>query len=249
MVACTKTNGGVVDQQHIAPDRPSGRSNSERLYTAVLPRLLPGDRMDYRLELRRSGQSVASLPPDGSWLTLLAPEPVSTAPAEGPAPVASDGVATPRWNDNLTFFGTLAVDLRAEVVGYTPDGFQVNFFAREGHLRGPRISAEEVEGAEYVCVRPDGIGVHTKRVTWRTLDGAIILEDAYGLTDLGPDGYRKIAEGPWTGTPSVTAAATWSTAHPDWQWLNRVQTMAIGRTFADTLHVELDAYLLTVADH
>jgi hypothetical protein len=247
IVASTRNDRGLIQQQHVAPDRYRG-AGLDRLYRAVLPRLLTGDRLEYRLELRRDGRCVASLPPDGSWLTLIGAgaDPDTSSP-QTPSCSAGGG-GEPYWDHTLTFFATCTVDLDAEVIGSTPDGYRVNFYAKQGRLQGPCIDAEELEGSEYVTVRSDGIAVLSKFATYRNADGAIIFEKATGMTDLGPDGYSRIAAGPWTGAPNVVAASTWSTAHPDWQWLNRVQTTAIGRTIAQTLRVQLDLYLLALRD-
>jgi hypothetical protein len=240
VVVCTRTDGTRPQQQYVppTPDTVLGQ-----LYRAVLPAVLPGRSLDYRIELRRGAQCLASLPPDGSWLTLTGEQAGRVSSPAGDESSRGDERSGPYWDLELTYFATCTVDLRPEIIGYTPDGFLINFFAQTGRLCGPRIDAEEVEGAEYVCVRPDGVAVHTKMTTWRNVDSAIILETANGITDLGPDGYTRIGEGSWTGLPPVTAAATWSSAHPDWQWLNRIQTVAVGHTNAETLLVHLDMYI------
>ena len=240
VVVCTRADGTREQRQYVPPmpDAVLGQ-----LYRAVLPALAAGRSLDYRIELRRGDRCLATLPPDGSWLTLTGEE---TGRADSPTgdQSAYEGERSgPYWDCDLTYFGTATVDLRPEIIGYTPGGFLINFFARTGRLCGPRVDAEEIEGAEYVCVRPDGVAVHKKVTTWRNADSAIILETANGITDLGPDGYTRIGDGSWTGLPPVTAAATWSSAHPDWQWLNRIQTIAVGHTDAKTLRVHLDMYI------
>jgi Protein of unknown function (DUF3237) len=240
VVVCTRAHGARPQQQYVPP---TPGAIPGQLYRAVLPALPAGRSLDYRIELRRGDRCLATLPPDGSWLTLTGDGAGRADSPAGDEPGHPRGRIGPYWDLDLTYFGTCTVDLRPEIIGYTPAGFLINFFARTGRLCGPLIDAEEVEGAEYVCVRTDGLAVHTKVTTWRNADSAIILEEANGITDLGPDGYTRIGEGSWTGLPPVTAAATWSSAHPDWQWLNRIQTIAVGHTDAETLRVHLDMYL------
>jgi hypothetical protein len=215
------------------------------VYRVTPPRPAPGETVDYRLELRRDGQCLATLPVDGSWSTLIgATAPGAREPDNAQAPVGFEHFGTrPLWTHRLEYFATVIAELRAEVIGATPDGYRVNFSCENGRLRGPTIDAVEVEGTDYVCVRPDGIAELHKIATWRTSEGALILEEGSGVTDLGPDGYGRIARGAWTGDPPTTMASCWSTADPAWQWLTRVETVAIGRTIASNLQLRLDVYI------
>jgi len=155
---------------------------------------------------------------------------------------------TPTWDYQLEFFANCTVDLQAEVIGPTPDGFRVNFWAKRGSLRGPLIDAEEVQGCEFVTVRPDGMAVLNKTATWRNRDGALIMERSTGMTDLGPDGLARISSGSWNGTPTVVSAPVWSTAHPNWVWLNRCQSLSFGQTSAPDLVVRMDVYLPSLGE-
>ena len=104
------------------------------------------------------------------------------------------------------------------------------------------------EGGDWMTIRRDGIGVLDVRLTWETPDGALILDRAGGVFDLGPDGYAKVAAGQFTGTPPVYVTSTWSTAHPNWQWLNRRQGFGVGRVVLEELQVQADVYLPQVLD-
>jgi hypothetical protein len=92
-------------------------------------------------------------------------------------------------------------------------------------------------------VRPDGIGAVNIKITYRTSDGALILEQAGGVFDTGPDGYAQLAAGTLRGAPPFYATPTWSTAHPRWTWLNRRQGIGFGQVVLDTLQVQCDIYL------
>jgi hypothetical protein len=153
-------------------------------------------------------------------------------------------VGTPRWAYDLTFFAALTVNLRSEVVGATPEGYRINFFVKDGTVIGPRISAVvHPDGGDWMCIRPDGIGVVDIKITYTTTDGAIILEQAGGYFDLGPDGYAKVVAGEFTGAPPLYATPTWATASPQWQWLNRCQGYAFGRVVLAELQVQADIYI------
>jgi hypothetical protein len=205
-----------------------------------LPPVGSDRRLDYRLALSRAGQQLATLPADGSWLSVVA------APAAEPQPSPPPGTppGQPRWAYDLTFFAALTVDLRAEVLGATPEGYRINFFVKDGTVRGPSIDAVVLpEGGDWMCIRTDGIGMVDICITYQTTDGALILERAGGVFDLGPDGYANVAAGQFNGSPPFYATPSWETAHPDWQWLNRRQGFGVGRVVLEELQVRCDIYL------
>jgi hypothetical protein len=213
-------------------------------FSAKLPPVRAGRQLDYWLELTRAGQRLASLPADGSWLSVRgtpvdAEQPAGTSPRHAPD--------HPRWAYDLSFFAALTVDLRPEVLGATAEGYRINFFVKDGAVRGPDIDAVVLpEGGDWMCIRTDGIGMVDISITYKASDSALILERAGGVFDLGPDGYAKVAGGDFTGSLPFYATPTWETAHPDWQWLNRRQGFGVGRVVLEELQVRCDIYLPTV---
>jgi Protein of unknown function (DUF3237) len=219
-------------------------------FRVLLPALQPGGREEYRVEWTRAGRRMATLPADGSWYSLI-------GATEKPGPEAGSHGRTnagcwpsqPRFAYDLEFFAALTVNLRAEILGATPDGYRINFFVKEGRVIGPRIDAVvEPEGGDWMCIRPDGIGAVHIKITYRTADGALILEEAGGVFDLGPDGYAKVAAGQFAGARPFYATPTWSTAHPTWAWLNRCQGFGFGRVVMEKLQVQCDIYIPSVGE-
>jgi hypothetical protein len=224
---------------------PPGSLGPTQWFTAYLPTVGPARRLDYRLALSRAGQQLATLPSDGSWFSVES----APAPDRQPEAPAVTAPGQPRWAYDLSFFAALTVDLRAEVLGATPEGYRINFFVKDGNIRGPSIDAVVLpEGGDWMCIRPDGIGMVDISITYQTADQALILERAGGVFDLGPDGYAEVAAGRFSGSPPFYATPSWSTAHPNWQWLNRRQGFGVGRVVLDELQVRCDIYLPTVGD-
>lgn len=152
--------------------------------------------------------------------------------------------AVPRWDYRLDFFAALTINLRPEDLGETPDGYRINFFVESGRVVGPRIDAVvRRDGGDWMCIRRDGIGVLDVRTTYETSDGALILDRAGGVFDLGNDGYAKVAAGQLRGTPEFYATPTFMTAHPKWLWLNRLQGFGVGRVVLEKLQVQCDIYI------
>lgn len=211
-------------------------------YRTALPSLDEGRHADYRIELTRAGQQIARLPTDGSWLTVIGQRDAAVLSAEPGRAPSITGVAI--WGYDLSFFATLIVNLRAEILGETPEGYRVNFFVKGGRVVGPHINAVvRPEGGDWMAIRPDGIGMVDIRITYETSDGALIYEHAGGVFDLGPDGYAKVTAGQFTGSPPFYPTPSWTTAHPNWKWLNRCQGIGIGRVVLDDLQVQCDVYI------
>jgi hypothetical protein len=215
-------------------------------FRGVLPALERGRRLDYRVELVRAGQLLATLPADGSWLTVIGD--LATPPSVQPGPTRSadtpSPTAAPRWAYDLEFFAALTITLRPEIVGESPEGYRINFLVETGRVVGPRIEAVVLrEGGDYLCIRGDGIGILDVRTIYQTTDGALIFYRAGGRLDLGPDGYAKVLAGQFTGLPPFYATPTFITADPDWQWLNRLQAFGIGRVLMEERQVQYDIYI------
>jgi hypothetical protein len=240
--------------------QPGIMDSAVQWFRAQLPPLDPGAREDYRVEWSRGGRRMATLPADGSWYSLVgvahqhaaaigaAPHSVIDATAvtaTSDSPVRGHAATgQPRFGYDLQFFAALTADLRAELIGAAGEGYRANFFIKGGRVVGPTIDAELLpEGADFMNVRPDGVGICDIKITWRTRDGAMILDQSSGVFDLGPNGYAKVATGDFTGSPPLLLTVRWSTGHPKWQWLNRCQGLAIGRVTMETLQVQADIYI------
>jgi hypothetical protein len=224
-------------------ERP-GFGDPVNWFHTELPELPPGREAEYRVEWSRAGRRVASMPADTSWFQLRGVGEPGAAASPEATQAAAERPSPPRLTPDLEFFATLTADLRPEIVGTTPDGYRINFHIVEGRVRGPRIDAViEPHGGDWMCIRPDGVGLLDIKFTCRTSDGAIILYESGGVVDLGQDGYARAASGRLTGTPSYYPTPRWSTAHPDWTWLNRRQGFGFGRVLMSTLQVQCDIYL------
>jgi hypothetical protein len=242
-----RRDGGPAQLIRAMPEATPWQQGTQ-WFRATLPVLDPGRRLDYRLELSRAGRRLVSLPTDGSWLTVTgdavaAPRTAGQSPAyAGEAPSSA---SVPRWAYDLSFFAALTLNLRPEIIGATPEGYRIDFFVESGHVLGPRFNAtvRRREGGDWMCIRRDGIGVLDVRLTFETADGALILDKAGGVFDLGPDGYARVAAGHLSGSPPVYVTSTWSTAHPAWHWLNRCQGFGIGRVVLEKLQVQCDVYI------
>jgi hypothetical protein len=242
--------GGAPAEITRVPPEPIEPPGPEQWFRAALPAPEEGRSLDYRVELVRAGQRLATLPADGSWLTVTGGPPQSAPPA--PVPSSPDAPSLgpgPRWDHELRFFATLTITGRLEVIGETPDGYRVNFLVERGTLTGPDVDGVvHPGGGDWMRVRTDGVASLEIRATAETSDGAVIFYRAGGVLDLGPGGYAQIALGRLSGCPPFYATPTFVTAHSQWRWLNRVQGFGIGRALMEERRVEYDIYLPQVGD-
>lgn len=135
-------------------------------------------------------------------------------------------------------------DLPPELIGPAPDGVRINFYLTGGELEGPRLRGTiRPLGADWLLVRPDGVGLLDMRMTLEANDGALIFATYQGVLDHGPDGFRNALSGSLlpNGTPFQTAPRL-HTAHPDYLWLNRLQCVGIGKMFPEHGEARCDVY-------
>ena len=139
------------------------------------------------------------------------------------------------------------VDLKPpEVIGPTPEGFRVIFYVAGGIISGPRLNGTvEPAGADWLIIRPDGIGRVDVRATLKTDDGALIYAAYTGLLDLGEDGYEKFLAGNPPLNFPIRAAPCFQTAHPSYTWLNRLQCLNIGTVDLPSSRVSYDVFAVS----
>ena len=137
-------------------------------FRAQLPALEPDRESEYRVEWLRAGQRIATLPADGSWYRLRGVG--DSSPAVMPS--QSKWPSQPRFGYDLDFFAAVTANLSAQPIGPTPEGYRVNFAITDGRMVGPGIDAVvEPNSGDWMCVRPDGIGVVDIKLTLRNRMG------------------------------------------------------------------------------
>jgi hypothetical protein len=132
-----------------------------------------------------------------------------------------------------------------EVIGPVPGGIRANFYVQRGEISGPRLRGTiRPVGGDWLTVRNDGVGILDVRATLESHDGALI-EIAYtGVGDFGEDGYQKFLRQELPPSVQLRVAPRFRTAHPNYQWLNRVQCIGVGEVDMGSLEVRYDIYAL-----
>jgi len=130
-----------------------------------------------------------------------------------------------------------------EALGAVPEGIRVNFYNAGGTVSGPRIRGKvRPVGGDWLVVRKDGVALVDVRVTFETDDGALILVTYGGTIDFGQDGYDGFARGEIPAAARIRTSPRFSTAHPDYAWLNRLHCIGVGEYRASTRTAAYDVY-------
>jgi hypothetical protein len=163
------------------------------------------------------------------------------------------GIRTPSGDRELTriafdldhifsYTGRLAPP---EMVGVVPEGVRVNFYSTGGEIHGPRLSGlVRPVGGDWMTIRRDGVGYLDVRTTFETDDGAVILVTYQGSIDLGEGGYEAFLRGDLPPVIRLAIAPRLVTAHPEYEWLNRLFCIGVGEYRADTNAATYDVYAL-----
>ena len=114
-----------------------------------------------------------------------------------------------------------------------------------GKVEGPKVSGKVLPvGGDWVTIRSDGVGILDVRATIETQDGALIYTAYSGVMDLGKDGYQKVLQGNPPAVIHLQSAPRYYTAHPQYQWLNRIQCVGVGQFNRAKLEVAFDIYAI-----
>lgn len=132
-----------------------------------------------------------------------------------------------------------------QVIGPTAEGLRINFPIAGGKIHGPKVNGTVLPGgADFYCLRPDGVGQIDVRATARTDDGAMLYVTYTGVADLGEDGYEKGLQGKMPSLIRLQVAPRIQTAHPNYAWMNRTQFVGIGESVPGSNLVAYDLYAI-----
>ena len=166
------------------------------------------------------------------------------------ANASTDGAREGRFALDLTFVAAVTIQLEPiQVIGKTPDGVRINFYARGGTVVGPRIRGTVFPGAsDHMIVRSDGVGVIRVRATIVADDGALFEVDEVGSIEFGEDGYRLALANKLPPRSRMVICPRILTAHSEYAWINRAQCVGVGSSRLDERIVEYDLFAVASRD-
>lgn len=132
-----------------------------------------------------------------------------------------------------------------DVIGPCPGDIRLNFGITGGQVHGPRLQGKvRPGGGDFATLRSDGVIMVDVRGLLESHDGALIDIAYQGVLDLGPQGHANFLKGVMPPELKIRTAPRLRAAHPDYQWLNRLQCYAIGEADLAQLRVRYDVYAL-----
>ena len=132
-----------------------------------------------------------------------------------------------------------------DVVGPCPGDIRLNFGLTGGEVWGPALKGRvRPGGADFATLRSDGVILVDVRGLLESADGALIDIAYSGMLDLGPDGYANFLQGVMPPELKIRVAPRLRTAHPAYQWLNRLQCYGIGEADLAKQQATYDVYAL-----
>jgi hypothetical protein len=132
-----------------------------------------------------------------------------------------------------------------DVIGPCPSDIRLNFGLTGGEVKGPRLNGRvRPGGGDFATLRSDGVIIVDVRGVLESHDGALIDIAYSGVLDLGPEGYANFLKGVTPPELKIRAAPRLRTAHPAYQWLNRLQCYAIGEADLARQLASYDVYAL-----
>lgn len=137
----------------------------------------------------------------------------------------------PKFSFETEFLCELEADLSApELIGPVPEGVRTTFYIEGGTFEGPKIRGKvRPVGADWLLMRPDGVGQLDVRATLETDDGELIYVYYYGLIDLRGS---AVPEGEGGVQPMENARILtnpiFRTASEKYSWLNSTFAVAVG---------------------
>jgi hypothetical protein len=131
------------------------------------------------------------------------------------------------------YLATLTLDMGAAYdLGVTPSGWRRMRSLPSGTLRGPRIDAQVLPGGLDAFLRKGDGTLHTDaRLTLQTPDGALVYLQYRGVRHAPAEVMQRIERGEPVADDEyyLRSVPTFETASPDYEWLNRLLAVGVGR--------------------
>lgn len=212
-------------------------------FRARFPRSMAGSKVDYCPVANCAGRQVPKHGTENQMLSCFWIRP-DDAPTGRQGSADDDCTVRARFVPALTFLGQITVELKPPtIIGKTPAGFRIDFYAKKGSVRGNAFSATVMEDSvDYMVVRPDGIGLIEIHATLKTDDGAWLTASYSGTVDFGEDGFQRVAAGDYPELPRFQVSPRLLTAAPNYEWMNRTHFLGVGRVDLKKLMIWYDLF-------
>jgi hypothetical protein len=148
----------------------------------------------------------------------------------------------PELKSEYLFTITVAVDVLHDVGG-VPLGTRHVDMLGKGKFEGPRLKGDVLPGGmDMKTLRSDGAMTPNVRLVLKTDDDALIFMHYTGVRHASPEVMARIANGEVVSPTEYYLRSTpyFETAAPQYDWLNRIVAVGVGRRMPD--HAAYDVF-------
>jgi hypothetical protein len=120
----------------------------------------------------------------------------------------------------------------SQEIGATPHGLRMIAPVVGGTVKGPKLNGEVLAfGADWILMRPDGVGELDVRVTLRTDDGELIYTLYRGILKLSPEQLVRVQSGEEVDPSEYYFRTTpvFETGSEKYSWLNEIICVGVGK--------------------
>jgi hypothetical protein len=241
-----RIDGGPVQDLRAVAERIDYQRNLQ-YFRATFPRLKPGQSIDYRLFGTCAGRRVPGTATDGLEQSFRVSDDEDrdvSGRSDRPTPLSGDARSRYALGGDFVARVTIAIE-PPRIVGPTPDGIRVTWNAGRGSVDGPLLKATVLQAADWMRIRPDGVGDVDVQAVLETGDGAKIMASYSGIIEFGEDGYQRFLTNTLPASLKVWTAPRFLTAAAAYTWLNRLQCVGVGEVRLDEMTYVYDLYKLT----
>jgi hypothetical protein len=242
-----RVNGGPIQYFHAVPGQTDYRRNTQ-CFHVTFPKFGLGQTVDYAVTGSCAGRQVPESRSSGDFphsFRLVGSDNTSASLSKREIAPHTGGEKVGRFALNGEFLARFTIVLDApRIVGATPEGIRVTWNVTAGTIEGPRLRAKALQAADWMLIRPDGIGYVDVHGLLETFDGAMIMDSYSGIMDWGENGYRRFLANDLPTTLRGWMTPRFLTADPKYSWLNRVQCVTFGTVFMNDSTYIYDVYVL-----
>jgi hypothetical protein len=117
-------------------------------------------------------------------------------------------------------------------IGMTPKGIRMLYPIVGGTVKGPKLNGEVLAfGADWLVIRPDGVGELDVRATMRTDDGELICAAYRGILKIDPEIMGRVQNGEDVDPSQYYFRTTpvLETGSEKYSWLNQIICVGVGK--------------------
>jgi hypothetical protein len=226
----------------------SDYAQNNQCFHATFPNLAAGQSVDYSVIGSCAGRQVPDSRSPHEFahsFRITRRSSTSASPLEQHQEPPTRNQESKRFELNGEFLARFTITIEApRIAGPTPEGIRVTWNAATGNVKGPRLNAEVLQGADWMLIKTDGIARVDVGALLETSDGSKIVMNYSGIIELGEDGYQKFLTNNLHKTLRVWTTPFFSTGDQAYKWLNRRQCISVGEVSMDDLTYIYDVYQL-----